>query len=501
VPDRGRAVVIGGGVAGLVWALDAAEAGYTVTVHEQTDRLGGAVRREPLGPVTVDVGAESFALTRPDVLELAERLGLTDQIERPATHQAHVLTGGRLLPLPSGLLGIPADPEDIARLLGAEVAEEAVRRDREPLPAAAPESIGRLARERLGDTVVDVLVDPVIAGVHATRADDAELASVAPSLYGAMVTHHGLMTGVRALRGALGPAGAPVATLHGGMGRLVDRLVAELHAHGVTLHTGSPVTALRHDGTWHVRTADGEQAADVLCLALPARPAAVLLAGHPGAEPSGPGPRARSDGWTGTSAATVDALADQLAALPTTDDVVLVTLLLEDPSLTRAGAPVGSGVLVAGPRDPAGPKAEGEPLDADADLRAKALTHASAKWAWLAQRLPADHHVVRLSFGGTHALHGGAHTDLVQAATREFERLLGRTADRDGDPEPTVRAALVTRWAGALSRPVIGRRARLDAIDAMVAELPRLALVGSAVAGNGLAGVVGRSHAEAARTL
>lgn len=480
MPSRGHAVVIGGGVAGLVWALDAVEAGYHVTVLEASDRFGGAVRREPLGPVPVDVGAESFALTRPDVLELVERLDLSEQVERPATHQAHVLTGERLLPLPPGLLGIPADPADIARLLGPEVAEEAVRRDRAPVTADAPATLGRLARDRLGDTVVDLLVDPVIAGVHATRADDAELASVAPSLAGATVHHGGLMAGVRALRGPLGPAGAPVATLAGGMGLLVDRLTEQLSLRGVTLRLDSAVTALRHEGTWRVRTAAGEVAADVVCLALPARAAAELLAGM------------------ATTAGTASILATHLEDLPITDDVMLVTLLVEDAALTRAGAPVGSGVLVARPElDSAADDGRVEP---HGPLRAKALTHASVKWDWLATRLPADHHVVRLSFGGTQALPEGAETGVVKAARAELVRLL-EAADTPLEDGATVRASLVTRWTGALSRPVVGRRASLDAIDAALAELPGLALVGSAVAGNGLAGVVGRSRTEATRTL
>jgi alanyl-tRNA synthetase len=64
-----------------------------------------------------------------------------------------------------------------------------------------------------------------------------------------------------------------------------------------------------------------------------------------------------------------------------------------------------------------------------------------------------------------------------------------------------VRGSIVTRWQGALARPVIGRASRLAEIDVEVAALPRIALVGSGVAGNGLAGVVGRSRLEAVRTL
>jgi oxygen-dependent protoporphyrinogen oxidase len=458
--ERRRAIVIGGGVAGLSWALDAAEAGFDVTVLERDGRVGGVVRSEMLGPVLVDVGAESFALTRPDVLGLTDRLGLGDDVVRPSVSQAHVMRGGRLMPIPPGLLGIPADADDIARLLGADAADEARARDAAPVPDEAPATIGLLVRERLGDVVAETLVDPVLAGVHATHADDAELMSVAPSLHAAVRAHGGLMPAVRALRGPLGPAGSPVATITGGMGRLVRALERTLADRGVRIEVDTEVVALRHDGDWHVRTPTGEHDADVLCLAVPARIAAGLLRTVTNLPPSAD-------------------LGESLDSLPTTDDVLLVTLLIEDAALARAGAPVGSGVLVA-----------------DDTVHTKAMTHASAKWGWLAEQLPADHHVVRLSYGGTHDV-GSVDTDaLVAMARADVLRLLEGAAE-----VATVRASLVTRWRGALTRPIVGRSHHLARIDEQLARLPRLALTGSSVAGNGLAGVVGRSAREAARTL
>jgi len=338
---------------------------------------------------------------------------------------------------------------------------EAARRDALPVPLDAPATIGQLVRERLGDAVAETLVDPVLGGVHATRADDAELASVAPSLYAATRDHGGLMPAVRALRGPLGPAGSPVATLLGGMGRLIERLHAVLLERGATVHVRAGVDGLHHDGRWHVR-AGRALTADVLCLAVPARTARELLA---------------------TLAGPIDtaALLRSLDALPTTHDVALVTLHVVDATLSRAGAPVGSGVLVA-----------------DDTTQAKAMTHASAKWAWLAAQLPEDHHVLRLSYGGTHDAGRALATDaqLIAAARDDARRLLeGHVGDL------RVLDALVTRWNGALSRPVVGRTAVLAELDAQLAVVPRLALTGSALAGNGLAGVVGRSRREAARIL
>jgi oxygen-dependent protoporphyrinogen oxidase len=274
------------------------------------------------------------------------------------------------------------------------------------------------------------------------------------------------MSAVRASRGRLGPAGSPVATIVGGMHRLVERLEDALVERGVTIRLGAAVTELHHDGSWQVVTSAGRFDADVLCLAVPAQVAAGLL---------------RTVSGSAGSAAEDDlaTLASGLSGLPTTDDVLLVTLLIEDAALARAGAPVGSGVLVA-----------------DDTVAAKAMTHASAKWAWLAERLPTDHHVVRLSYGGTHTVQDTDTAAMVVTARSDLLELFGGAA-----AEAHVRAALVTRWQGALSRPVVGRAARLADIDATLAQIAGLALTGSALAGNGLAGVVGRSAQEAARTL
>ncbi|MCR2826742.1 FAD-dependent oxidoreductase, partial [Microbacterium sp. zg.Y909] len=50
-----RIVVVGGGVAGLVAALECAKVGMQVTVLEASDRLGGVVRSADVDGVTVDV--------------------------------------------------------------------------------------------------------------------------------------------------------------------------------------------------------------------------------------------------------------------------------------------------------------------------------------------------------------------------------------------------------------------------------------------------------------
>ncbi|MFT4305718.1 MAG: FAD-dependent oxidoreductase, partial [Microbacterium sp.] len=85
-----HAVVVGGGVAGLVAALEFARVGMRVTVLEAEDRLGGVLRSAEVAGVVLDVGAESFATRGGHVRALIDRLGLSDAVVAPAADGAWV---------------------------------------------------------------------------------------------------------------------------------------------------------------------------------------------------------------------------------------------------------------------------------------------------------------------------------------------------------------------------------------------------------------------------
>ena len=57
-----HAVVIGGGIAGLVAARELRQTGHEVTVLEATGNFGGCVRSTEVAGLRIDAGAESFAV-------------------------------------------------------------------------------------------------------------------------------------------------------------------------------------------------------------------------------------------------------------------------------------------------------------------------------------------------------------------------------------------------------------------------------------------------------
>ena len=462
-PDAGspawEAVVVGAGVAGLVAARELARAGLRTLVVDERDAPGGAVRGHDVAGLRLDAGAESYATRNGSVAALLADLGLADDVVTPEPRGAwaHLTSGDGPLPR-TGLLGVPAYPlaPDVRRTLGTPGALRAALDL--VLPArvgAGATTLGGLVRARMGDAVVARLVHPVVGGVHAADPDDVAVDAAAPGLRDARDAAGGsLARAVRRMRAAA-PAGTAVEGVAGGVHRLVDALVADVTAHGgVLLTRTSAVSVTREpDGTFLVGTQDRH------------RP-----------------PRASRDLRTGRlvvatpgAATLLDGLDDADLGDVRLDDgapVTLVTLVLDAPALDAA--PRGTGVLV-------GPGV--------GDVRAKALTHATAKWAWTATAAGPGRHVVRLSYGRmTGAAADPALPDgdaLVDLALRDASTLLGVPLGRDA-----LAGSAVVRWTQSLPRPSAEHRAAVAAVRAAAGRMPGVAVCGAWAAGNGLASVV-----------
>ncbi|WP_404433423.1 FAD-dependent oxidoreductase [Microbacterium lacus] len=241
--------VVGGGIAGLVTARRLALGGARVIVHEASDHLGGTLARHEVAGIVLDAGAESFAVRGGVVAALAEELGLAADVVSPAPLAAWLHpTTGYARPLPAtSLLGVPADPlaADVVAQVGPEQARRAAVLDLAPVTGVAPESFGALVRGRMGEPVLNLLVAPVVRGVHSMNPDDLTIARAHPALWQMVVETGGLGTAVARLR-ADSPAGSAVAGLRGGVHRLIDALAGELDRLGVEVRYGSRIDPASH---------------------------------------------------------------------------------------------------------------------------------------------------------------------------------------------------------------------------------------------------------------
>ncbi|KGJ72173.1 hypothetical protein GY21_17185 [Cryobacterium roopkundense] len=482
-------IVIGGGVAGLVAARACARLGLSVSIIEATDAVGGPVAGHDLAGLHLDSGTESFAVRGGTVAAFIEELGLTDEIvaPNPAGAWLHLpALGGKpgsvSVPLPkAGVLGIPGSPlaDDVRRVVGWSGSLRAyVDRLMPVLTIGREHSLGDLVAKRMGRRVLERLVEPVASGVYTTSSRDLEIDVVAPGLNRALTTAGSLSGAVSALRDAA-PAGSAIGGLRGGMSRLPAALVADLTHFGATIETGRMATAL-------LRTGATEEPRWVVTLAEPADTP------EDGAEASASaGDTSREARFVIVATQGAQALRllaplgeahDALSELewPGPTAVTLVTLVLDAPALNAH--PRGTGALVG--------------VDTPG-VTAKALTHVTAKWSWVAAAAGADRHVVRLSYGraGEPSPTERLGDDELQAlALRDASAILGLELN-----ERMLRGFARTEWRDALSPATLGAPERVAKVREVLADTPGIDVTGAWLAGTGLASVIPDALAAAGR--
>ncbi|GAA1491118.1 protoporphyrinogen oxidase [Brachybacterium sacelli] len=461
-----RTLVVGGGLAGLLAARRHQRAGRRVVLLESGTTAGGAIAATELteaAGLALNAGAEAYATGSGAVDALVEELGLADRVVSPREGLgSRVVSDAGVHRAPGGsLLGVPGRPlaADVRAVLGTRAA---LRASLERfLPAAVGSRPGATVAEvvtrRLGPAVLERLVAPIVGGVHSADPATVEFAAASPQLAAGLAEHGSLTGAVRRLRGGstatAGSAGTRVHSLTPTMAALPEALQERILGAGGILRTGVRVeTVDRTDDGWVISTDGGESlTADRLVLACPPDTARTLLA---------------------DAAPTI---AEAVPQAPSAA-VRLVALVLDAPALDAF--PSGTGALVA---------------PGTAGIRAKALTHASAKWEHVRhlarEALPsaASPHVVRLSYGRP-GEELPPREDIVDLALADASRILGTVLGREH-----LRDARVIDWDRAMRQALPGHRAALDALGGLLAAesfAGTLELVGSWRAGTGIDAIV-----------
>ena len=438
-----RLVVVGAGISGLAAAFEwrRRRPDDEIVVLEAGDRVGGKLHRIELAGRWYDTGPEAVLARVPEAVQLVERLGLADRLVEPTTLSASVVLPDGRHRLPAGtVLGVPASADGLAGALTAA----GIRRVREesalpPVDLRGDVAVGALLRERLGEEVVDRLVEPLLGGVYAGRADELSLEATMPALFAQLPRCGSVLAAAAAARAAgsrdRGDADGPVfTTVREGIGSLPAALVA---ASGAQVRLRTPAHALR-------RTAQGFElsvgpaaapvvlGADRVLVTAPAAKAARLLGEvAPGA-------------------------VEPLQGIPYASTAVVAM------AFPAQDVDAGSGLLV--------PPVTGRLV--------KGVTVSSSKWAHLASP---DALLVRASVG---RFRGEAELqrsddDLVAAVLADVTELLALAC-----PEPL--ATRLVRWGGALPQYLVGHQGRVDAVRAAVSGVPGLAVAGAAYRGVGV---------------
>lgn len=202
LPDEVDALVIGGGIAGLSAAWQLTQDGFKPLLVEARGYLGGLIAPGYIGPVQVDLGAETFVPRGVETAQMVAALGL--EALAPSGDGARLFlppnrangeSRWRLWRfLRDAYLGIPADPgaDDVVAVLGAKAAQRAAQ-DRhlgsEVGQGAEGETLAGFVAARMGQAVVDRLVRPIVAGIYTCDPADLATDTVTPGLRQATREH------------------------------------------------------------------------------------------------------------------------------------------------------------------------------------------------------------------------------------------------------------------------------------------------------------------------
>ena len=446
-----RLVVVGAGITGLAAAFEwrRRHPDDEIVVLEAGDRIGGKLHRVELAGHWYDTGPEAVLARVPEAVRLIEDLGLGDRLVAPATTQASVVLPDGRHPLPAGtVLGVPASADGLDGILTpGGVARVRAEASLPPLTLDGDVSVGSLLRERLGDEVVDRLVEPLLGGVYAGRADQLSLTATMPALAAELPATGSVLAAAAAARDAgarsRGDADGPVfATVVDGIGVLPEALVAASRA---VVRLRTPAHGLRRTATGFELSVGPAAApelltADVVLVTAPAAKAARLLGD------------------------VTPAAVEPLQGIPYASMAVVAM------AFPAQDVDAGSGLLV--------PPMTGRLV--------KGVTVSSAKWPHLAG---GGALLVRSSVGRfrDESELQRSDEDLTAAVVADVADLLG--LDR---PEPLETRLM--RWGGGLPQYLVGHAGRVDAIRAAVSEVPGLAIAGAAFRGVGVPACIRDAH-------
>ena len=560
LPDEVDALVIGGGIAGLSATWQLTQDGLKPLLVEARGYLGGLIAPGYIGPVQVDLGAETFVPRGVETAQMVAALGL--EALAPSGDGARLFlppnrangeSHWRLWRfLRDAYLGIPADPsaDDVVAVLGAKAAQRAAQ-DRhlgsEVGQGAEGETLAGFVAARMGQAVVDRLVRPIVAGIYTCDPADLATDTVTPGLRQATREHGCLADAVAFLlaRSRKATGGRSVdKCVRGGMFQLTAALSQAITTAGGTVLTRVGAQQLiAPDAASHGVSEDTTHGANCGASDSSTTPDSsgywqvVLAPTKPGPTPSSEPVPAGAPRTLRTKRLVVACSAHpalrllasaNLAALdtditiPVGAPIARYSLLVDSPELDAA--PIGQGLLVA----PASPTScadtQPEPGQASSDTQPASEPCADTQPGAVEpsdQGSPTQPGAVESPVGAKALSHLNVKWPWIAHALAPHQHLLRLSYGRLGQSEPqvsleqaladvrvltgvTIRPEQVSehklvRWNGTLPPLPPSYRARIAAFMSQVENIEGLAVTGAWVGGTGVNAVVAHARTNARR--
>ncbi|MBN6186275.1 protoporphyrinogen oxidase [Aneurinibacillus sp. BA2021] len=457
--------IVGGGITGLTAAYYLQKAireqqlDIRYVMLEATDRLGGQVQTDYTNGFVIERGPDSFLARKTSASRLAKEVGLEDDLVRNQTGQAYILNNDQLYPIPGGaIMGIPTK---LAPFVTTSLFSPAGKL-RAALDLVLPRggsgeedrSLGEFFRHRLGNEVVENLIEPLLSGVYAGNIDDLSLMSTFPQFYHVERKYRSLILGMRSSTPkqpkAAGDKKSPSAflTFRHGLQSLVEAIEKRLDPACVRRNT-----AVKHiektDEGYTLHLSDGTvMAADSIIMTTPAQATGEALSDYP--------------------------FMKQLTEMPTTS-VATVGLGFSGSAITQDIN--GTGFIVS----------------RNAHYSITACTWLHKKWP---HTTPKGKALLRCFVGRA------GEEDIVYRSDEEIIRAVIHDLNKIMKIEEEPEFYHITRWKQIRPQYVVGHQQRMTKLEAELhAQLPGIFLAGAPYHGAGLPDCMDQGEAAVKEAL
>ncbi|CAM3520193.1 protoporphyrinogen oxidase [Aeromicrobium ponti] len=463
--ERQKVVIIGGGITGLTAAYylqkEAKEKGMLLDVKlvEATHRLGGKIQTVKRDGYVIERGPDSFLARKQSASRLAKEVGMDKELISNTSGKSYVLVRQRLYPMPGGsIMGIPTQ---IAPFITTGLFSPAAKARAAAdfvLPRSNPaqdQSLGEFFRRRLGDEVVENLIEPLLSGIYAGDIDQLSLMSTFPQFYQVEQKYRSLILGMKKStgsqakkEGSLKKKEGMFLTFKSGLQSLVDAIETRLEPGSVL--KGYRVESIRKNASDYTIDVNGREKlqADSIVMAAPHRAVHTIFSGW--------GLFGQFKEMLSTSVATV-ALAFPEGAIEEDID--------------------GTGFVVS----------------RNSDYTITACTWTHKKWP---HSTPKGKVLLRCYVGraGDEAVVDLSDDQIVKIVLDDLNKTMNITMNPD--------FAYVTRWKDSMPQYTVGHKERIEGVKKQAKEhLPGVFLAGSSYEGLGVPDCIDQGEAAVQSVL
>lgn len=290
-------VIIGGGITGLATAYylqkhqKTSDIPFKITLIDAGENLGGKIMTEKVDGFTIEGGPDCFLRQKPWASELAEELGIKDQLigTNDDKRKTFVLVKGKLTPLPDGvMLIIPTKimPFALSPLISWP---GKIRMGMDlfipPFKGQDDESVGDFIRRRLGTEALYKIAEPLMSGIHVSDPEKQSLLATFPRFRNIEQKHGSLIRGMLAQKRVAHPnpnnnskLNSLFISLKNGVSQLIIALEVSLKDSRIIKTTMVNKISPAADGRYLLGLNNGDEfLADAVVLAIPSFNAGSLV--------------------------------------------------------------------------------------------------------------------------------------------------------------------------------------------------------------------------------